>query len=295
MQHKKNWNTFRNILEVIVTSSKDTSKIDDKYVKITRFFRTLYMFLLIFVYGLSLSSVAATAEFLTSYPWMKVLFAINELLVLILTLADFSFWLIISYKGKRPLWNVIKFPFSFVGLLLLLIAVPAINQIAVLSGLNSAQGWVLRYLALIRILRLFMLLQFFRPFAALFNVFKKEKVVLFYTFIFIIFIILIFSIIFYTEEVDKATGIFMKKDGQLEPDGNQFLKAIYFTTVTMTTIGYGDLTPATQTGKIMVIVLSIISIGIFAIPSGVIAGGFISELKSQIDTKNDKNNDPHNK
>ncbi|WP_232954255.1 ion channel [Mycoplasmopsis phocirhinis] len=114
--------------------------------------------------------------------------------------------------------------------------------------------------------------------------------VLIYTFVFILFVILIFSIIFYLEEYDKATGIFMKKDGQNKPDGNQFLKAIYFTTVTMTTIGYGDLTPTTQVGRIMVIVLSIIGIAIFAIPSGVIAGGFIHELKTQIDHKKKNKN-----
>ncbi|MCT4469613.1 potassium channel family protein [Mycoplasma sp. HS2188] len=284
-KNTKNWNTFRNITEVIVTSSRDMSKIDDKHHTMTKILRRIYMITIFIVYFTSLSAIAADKSVIENHKFLSYLLGINDLLVIIIAIADFFLWFLISFKGKKPLLNLIKFPFSFIGILLILIMVPSINQLLIYTGFSKTEASKLRYLVLVRIIRLFFLLSYFKPFAALFSVFKKEKSVLIYTFIFIIFVILIFSIIFYLEEYDKVTGIFMKKEGQTVPDGNQFLKAIYFTTVTMTTIGYGDLTPATQTGRIMVIVLSLIGIAIFAIPSGVIAGGFIHELKSQLENK----------
>lgn len=85
----------------------------------------------------------------------------------------------------------------------------------------------------------------------------------------------------------------MPKEGQTKPDGNQFFKSIYFTTVAMTTIGFGDLSPTTQMGRLMVIILSLIGIAVFAIPSGVIAGAFLQELKVRIKANIDS--DPEHK
>ncbi|WLP85505.1 potassium channel family protein [Mycoplasma seminis] len=65
--------------------------------------------------------------------------------------------------------------------------------------------------------------------------------------------------------------------------------AIYFTTITLTTIGYGDYVPHSPMSKGIVTFISLVSIAIIAIPSGLIAGSFLNEMQ-----KHFKNNS-HNK
>ncbi|MFV8469951.1 potassium channel family protein [Mycoplasma sp. VS509_3] len=65
-----------------------------------------------------------------------------------------------------------------------------------------------------------------------------------------------------------------------------FWNAIYFTTITLTTIGYGDFVPHAPVTKGIVTFISLVSIAIIAIPSGLIAGSFLNEMQ-----KHFKNND----
>ncbi|MBU4693508.1 ion transporter [Mycoplasma zalophidermidis] len=281
--------TWFNIIKVIATSSKDLSNIDNKFHWITKLLRNVYMSIIFVVYLASILTLTIRYSSISENNWIKALLGINHILVIVIAFIDFIMWGIISFEGKRPWLNLLKYPFTFMGILLILILIPSVNELIITFSGKGTKLYFLRYFVFVRIIRVFMLLSLFSPFAALFRVFKKEKYVLIYTFIFMLFVIIIFSLIFYSEEYNTTTKIFMQKEGQTVPDGNQFIKAIYFTTVTMTTIGYGDLTPATEIGRVMVIVLSIIGIAIFAIPSGVIAGGFISELKSQISERKKEN------
>lgn len=293
-QTKKSfWQKLHNFFEIILIRTDSFEHIEKRHHKFAKISRTFYTLLLVVIYTISLSTLVLSPEFLQRFPKFKVWFSINEYLVIVMACVDLFLWLVVSYKKPKPWLNLLKFPITFHGILVILIFLPSLNQILILSGFKNELFFNLRYLVLIRIVRLVILLRHFRPFKALFNVFQKERVVLFYTFLFIIIIILVFSVIFYSEElvnvapIDKPpVYVFIPKEGQTEADGNQFFKAVYFATITMTTIGYGDLVPATTVGKAMVMVLSILGIAVFAIPSGIIVGGFINELKSQLKKDN---------
>ena len=56
---------------------------------------------------------------------------------------------------------------------------------------------------------------------------------------------------------------------------NNFFEAIYWATVSLTTVGYGDIYPITTAGKIMAIVISFLGVGMVAIPTGIISAGFV--------------------
>jgi len=64
--------------------------------------------------------------------------------------------------------------------------------------------------------------------------------------------------------------------------------SIYWAIVTLTTVGYGDITPITFLGKIMASIIMILGYGIIAVPTGIVTGEFIQEkkLKDQIACKN---------
>jgi len=75
----------------------------------------------------------------------------------------------------------------------------------------------------------------------------------------------------------------MEHDSQ--PDKYENIpSAVYWAVITLSSVGYGDLTPVTPMGRIMTILMAVIGVGIFAIPSALLASSFSDELHS------DKNN-----
>src|SRR5512141_2724001 len=51
--------------------------------------------------------------------------------------------------------------------------------------------------------------------------------------------------------------------GFMKLEGLSLTDAVYFSIVTVATVGYGDITPVTQTGKILAIILIITGVGTF--------------------------------
>jgi voltage-gated potassium channel len=58
-------------------------------------------------------------------------------------------------------------------------------------------------------------------------------------------------------------------------EGWSFLNALYFSVITISTVGYGDLTPVTFEGKIFTIGFIVIGIGIFVLFVGALAEAVI--------------------
>ena len=68
----------------------------------------------------------------------------------------------------------------------------------------------------------------------------------------------------------------------VEPDSfNTFFDAIYWATVSLTTVGYGDISPVSTVGRIVTMFSSVFGIAIIALPSGIITGGYLSELNKE--------------
>ena len=67
---------------------------------------------------------------------------------------------------------------------------------------------------------------------------------------------------------------------QVEPDTSEsFFDAIYWSTITLTTVGFGDYTPVTVAGKAVAILTSFVGIAVFALPTGIITAGYLAELE----------------
>ena len=66
---------------------------------------------------------------------------------------------------------------------------------------------------------------------------------------------------------------------QVEPESfNSFFDAIYLSVVTLTTVGYGDIYPISQMGKVISMISSFMGIAIVALPTGIITAGYMNEL-----------------
>ncbi len=64
---------------------------------------------------------------------------------------------------------------------------------------------------------------------------------------------------------------------QIEPEtfNNSYFDAFYWSVISLTTVGYGDIYPLTNLGKIIAMISSFIGIAIIALPTGVIASEFL--------------------
>ena len=67
----------------------------------------------------------------------------------------------------------------------------------------------------------------------------------------------------------------------VEPDSfNTFFDAVYWATISLTTVGYGDIYPITTLGRIITMISSFMGIAIVALPAGIITAGYMKEIES---------------
>jgi len=74
----------------------------------------------------------------------------------------------------------------------------------------------------------------------------------------------------------------------IEGEANGFTsipQSIYWAIVTMTTVGYGDIAPATVPGKMLASVVMIIGYGILAVPTGIVTAELVRPLKTTVSTQ----------
>jgi voltage-gated potassium channel len=66
----------------------------------------------------------------------------------------------------------------------------------------------------------------------------------------------------------------------VEPESfDTFYDAVYWATISLTTMGYGDIYPVTPVGRFVTMLSSFIGIAIVALPSGIITAGYMRELE----------------
>ena len=68
----------------------------------------------------------------------------------------------------------------------------------------------------------------------------------------------------------------------VEPDTfRNFFEAIYWATVSLTTMGYGDIYPVTTAGRIVTMISSFVGIAIVALPAGIITAGYMEQIQEE--------------
>lgn len=136
----------------------------------------------------------------------------------------------------------------------------------------------LRFLRILRIMRIFRLLKLARYSSAiqlLGKVVKREKDTISVLFFMLLIILVIVSCLIYYVEKDAQPDVF-----------SSIPASMWWAAVTLTTVGYGDVYPVTLLGKILGTIIALLGIGMFALPAGVLASGFIEEVEN-----NKKNRD----
>jgi voltage-gated potassium channel len=126
---------------------------------------------------------------------------------------------------------------------------------------------MLRILRLLRLLRLFRLTAYTKSYQLILNVFKSRFNELLLSFILTFFLIIISSCVVYFAEHD------------LNPDFSSIPTTLYWAVVTLTSTGYGDITPITGWGRFFTSLILLAGVAMLALPAGIITSGFLDEMK----------------
>ena len=125
----------------------------------------------------------------------------------------------------------------------------------------------LRFLRIFRLARLLKLARGSDASAVMFKVIAREwPVLVAATFIMFLLVILTASL-----------GYLFEHEAQPEKFEN-IPTSIYWAVITLASVGYGDISPVTPVGRTVTVVLSLVGIGIFAIPAALLASSFSDEL-----------------
>ena len=127
-----------------------------------------------------------------------------------------------------------------------------------------------RLLRALKVFRTFKFLRYSKSFEVIVSVFKKQKRVLSAVATMAVAYILVSALVIYNVEPESFENLF---------------DAIYWATVSLTTVGYGDIYPVTTIGRIVTMVSSVFGIAIIALPSGVITAGYLSEVNKENETE----------
>lgn len=127
-----------------------------------------------------------------------------------------------------------------------------------------------RAIRLFRLFRLFKMARYSESMRTLGRVLTLKKEELLVT-LFTLQILLIFS---------SSMVYYVERDSQPEVF-TSIPAAMWWGVVTLTTVGYGDVYPITPIGKFIGALVILVGIGMFALPAGILASGFVEEVQSR--------------
>lgn len=167
-----------------------------------------------------------------------------------------------DYKyNNKSILSFIRYPFSFMALIDLFSLLPSLTPMN--SGFKVLR--VMRMFRALRVLRVVKAARYSRSVRIIANVFRQSREPLAAVGTLAVAYILISALVIINVEPDSF---------------DNFFDAVYWATVSLTTMGYGDIYPVTTIGRFFTMLSSIFGIAIVALPSGIITAGYLKEIES---------------
>lgn len=166
--------------------------------------------------------------------------------------ADFK----MGYKSIKAYIAYVLTPLAIMDLLAI---IPVITLFVPVSGF-------IRLLKLFRFFRVFKLIRYSKTMIVIANVIRKVKSQLLAVLILILIYIFVSAMLVFQMEQE----IF-----------DSFLDALYWATISITTIGYGDISPVTPVGRIITMISALVGMAIIALPTGIITAAYMNEINKK--------------
>ena len=163
---------------------------------------------------------------------------------------------------SHPLWGRLRYMLTPMALIDLIVIMP------LYLGLFLSVD--LRFMRVLRLLRVFKLTRYSSSMSLLLKVLSDEAKSIGAALFVLCMLIIMASSLTYLAEHEAQPEAF-----------SSIPAAMWWAIITMTSVGYGDVTPITVMGKVLASIISIISIGIVALPAGLLASGFSEALRQR--------------
>ena len=217
----------------------------------------------IFIYVLIIANIIAMV--LESHKFIQAQFSqffyYFELISILIFSFEYFYRIIISYKESKWL-GVKNYVFSFFGFIDLISILPFyVKQFVLLDGR------FFRILRLFRLTRVFKLGRESKSLKLFIKALSAVKSELMFT-LFLSILTILFS----------ASAIYFLENKSQPEVFSSITASIWWATISLATVGYGDIVPITIWGKIFASIISLVGIGIVAIPTGIISASFVEEI-----------------
>jgi len=193
-------------------------------------------------------------------------FYVTDILVVVFFGLDYILnWITADIRsGKRGVWVFVRYPFTPMAIMDLLSMLPAMSFLH-----ESFRAFrVSRGLRLLRLTSTLRFIHHSRNMKLVIQTIRETRASLLAVGYLSAGYILISAIIIFNVEPDTF---------------NTFFDALYWATVSLTTVGYGDIYPVSHIGRCVTMLSSVLGIALIALPAGIITAGYMNALQ------NDKN------
>ena len=188
-----------------------------------------------------------------------------EYVALCIFVVDYVLRLITAdFKLKKAAMSFFVYPLTPMAVIDLVSILPSINLLG--SGFRLLK--LFRLLRTVKVFRAFKFLRYSKSFDIIANVFKKQKRVLSAVATMAVAYILVSALVIFNVEPESF---------------KTFFDAVYWATISLTTVGYGDIYPVSEIGRVVTMISSVFGIAIIALPSGVITAGYLDEISKNSD------------
>lgn len=197
-------------------------------------------------------------------------FKTTDLITVAIFILDYVLrWVTADYKlNRKSFSSFVKYPFTPWAVIDLVSILPSLTVIN--SGFKLLRLFrivrTVRVMRALRIVRVFKAMRYSKSFEIIHDVIKRSKSALIAVMTLAIGYVLISALVIFNVEPDSF---------------KTFFDAIYWATVSLTTMGYGDIYPISTAGRVVTMVSSIFGIAIVALPAGIITAGYMSALEEE--------------
>jgi len=218
----------------------------------------------------SLIPLAFSQKYLQANEQVKRLFNYIEMVVTVIFIIDYIFRIMTAdYKfNNKSIWSFIKYPFTIRAIIDLVSILPSITL--VYEQLRLVRIFTL--IKTLKIIRVFKTFRYSKSINIISGVIKNSKQPLIAVGTLSIGYVLISALIIFNVEEDTFENFFI---------------AVYWATVSLTTVGYGDIYPSSTWGRVISMISSVFGIALVALPAGIITAGYMDSLNKILEK--DKN------
>lgn len=216
------------------------------------------------VYDISMIVVIILSLLPLAFKNDTVLFRVIDKCAVVIFIIDYLLrWITADIKFQNhSIFSFIRYPFSGMAIIDLLSILPSLTVVS--RGFKVLR--VLRMLRALRVFRVFKGLRYSRSFMIIGNVVRSSKRSLIAVGTLAFGYILVAALVIFNVEPDSF---------------NTFFDAVYWATVSLTTVGYGDIYPVSTMGRIITMLSSVFGIAIVALPAGIITAGYMTEIQKE--------------